>query len=66
MNMLKIYDIETAQKTILKRTPLTFTDFPPHLVASVEALFGDGVTLPLAVTQILNSVRLEGDSALRK
>jgi histidinol dehydrogenase len=66
MNMLKIYDIETAQRTILKRTPLTFTDFPPRLAAGVEKIFGDGTTPPQAVTQILNSVRLEGDSAIRK
>jgi len=46
--------------------PLTFNEYPPSLVASVEQLFGDGVTLPQAVTQILDSVRLDGDAALRK
>ena len=64
--MLKIYDLPTAQKTILKRVPLTFSEYPPGLVAAVEKLFGEGVTLPQAVTEILNSVRLDGDAALKK
>ena len=64
--MLKIYDLSTAQKTILKRVPLTFSDYPPRLVAAVGKMFGEGTSLPQAVTEILNSVRLGGDSALRK
>ncbi len=64
--MLKIYDVETAKNTILKRVPLTFTEYPPSLVAAVENLFGDGVTLPQAVHQIIDSVRLKGDVALQK
>jgi histidinol dehydrogenase len=64
--MLKIYDIETARETILKRVPLTFTDYPPRLVAAVEELFGEDVTLPQAVTQILDAVRLDGDIALKR
>jgi histidinol dehydrogenase len=64
--MLKIFDVETAKQSILKRVPLTFTDYPPGLVAAVEKMFGEGVSLPGAVTQILDSVRLEGDKALKK
>ena len=64
--MLKIYEIDQAQETILKRVPLTFTEYPPKLVASVEKLFGEGVTLPQAVSQIISSVRGDGDVALRK
>ena len=64
--MLKIYEIDQAQETILKRVPLTFTDYPVELVDSVEKLFGDGVTLPQAVSEILESVRRDGDNALRK
>lgn len=64
--MLKIYEIDQAQETILKRVPLTFTDYPVEMVASVENLFGEGVTLPQAVAEILESVRREGDNALRK
>ena len=64
--MLNIYEFDQAQETILKRVPLTFTDYPVELVASVENIFGVGVTLPQAVAEILESVRREGDRALRK
>jgi histidinol dehydrogenase len=64
--MIKIYDIPAARQTILKRQPLTLTDLPLRLTTSVENLFGKGVTPSQAVSQILKSVRLEGDSALRK
>ena len=64
--MFKIYDLETAKNTILKRIPLTIKDYPPHLVTSVEKTFGEGTTLPGAVTKVLDSVRLEGDAALLK
>ncbi len=64
--MLKIYDIDTARRTILKRTPLSSTSCPPALQASVERLFGAGVTPSQAVAQILSSVQEEGDDALRR
>ncbi|MBN1669359.1 MAG: histidinol dehydrogenase, partial [Anaerolineales bacterium] len=64
--MIKIYDIPTAQATILKRVPMTLAEYPPLLVAGVEALFGAGTTPPQAVSQILASVRQEGDAALRR
>jgi histidinol dehydrogenase len=63
--MLRIYDIETARRTILRRTPLTMMDFPPEVIAGTEQRFGKGVTPPEAVAQILRSVRLEGDQALQ-
>ncbi|HZD55108.1 MAG TPA: hypothetical protein VE136_00170, partial [Anaerolineales bacterium] len=64
--MLKIYDTETARQTILRRTPLTMMDFPPEVIAGTEKRFGKGVSPPAAVAQILRSVRLEGDQALRR
>ncbi|MEJ2267213.1 MAG: histidinol dehydrogenase [Anaerolineales bacterium] len=64
--MLRIYDIETARRTILRRTPLTMMDFPPEVIAGTEQRFGKGVTPPEAVAQILRSVRLEGDQALQR
>lgn len=64
--MLKIYDLETAQRTILRRKPLNMMDFPPRLVAATEEQFGRGVTPPQAVAEILRSVREQGDRALRR
>jgi len=63
--MFKIYDIETAQRTILRRTPLNTTDYPSSLIAGVEQIFGKGVSPYEAVRHILSSVKEAGDSALR-
>jgi histidinol dehydrogenase len=64
--MLSIYDVETAKKTILKRTPLNNVTYPSATLVRTEQLFGKGITPPQAVTLILASVRLEGDAALRR
>jgi histidinol dehydrogenase len=64
--MLTILDIETAQATILRRTAVGAESTPERPLASVERLFGAGVTPPQAVARILAAVRDEGDSALRR
>jgi len=64
--MIKIYDIETAQRTILQRRPLNAMTYPPAVLAATERLFGTGVTPPQAVALILASVQAEGDVALRR
>ena len=63
--MIKILDMETASKSILKRTPIGDEEFPLSLLEGVEAIFGEGVDPAGAVTQILGSVRSLGDSALQ-
>jgi len=63
--MLKIFDVETASQTILRRVPLGDQDYPEPLLEGVENIFGSGVGPPEAVSQILESVRKEGDSALK-
>ncbi len=61
--MLKIYDVETAKSTILKRTGLQAENSPAALERTA-ALFGAGVTPAEAVRRILASVQAEGDAAL--
>ena len=63
--MLKIYDLPDARRTILKRRG-SDRAWPPRLLAGVEKIFGAGVTPPEAVSRILESVRQEGDAALRR
>jgi histidinol dehydrogenase len=63
--MLKLYDVESARRTILRRKTASAADYPPALLASTEQIFGAGVTPPQAVAQIMRSVRDEGDAALR-
>ncbi len=64
--MLNLYNVETAQKTILQRSPLNAMAFPPSTLARTEQLFGRGITPPQAVATILASTQTEGDAALRK
>lgn len=64
--MFKIYDLDTALKTILLREPLITQQVPDSIKRKVEEVFGGGITPYQAVTQILTSVREGGDSALRK
>jgi histidinol dehydrogenase len=64
--MLKIFDIETARRTILKRDPEAMQAYPPALLEGVESIFGSGVSPAEAVEQILASVREGGDTALER
>lgn len=62
--MLKIFDIENAKKTILRRDPTTLDDYPQKLLEGVAEIFGEGVGPAEAVTRILKTVRDEGDAAV--
>jgi len=64
--MFKIYDLDTARNTILKRVPLNQQPIPETLRQGVEDLFGAGTTPDQAVRQILRSIQEEGDPALKK
>jgi histidinol dehydrogenase len=63
--MLKIYDVETAQKTILKRIPPDETDVPPIVLDRIAETFGERISAEEAVRRILRDVRTRGDAALR-
>jgi histidinol dehydrogenase len=66
---LKIYDIPSAKETILKRSlelySTALTQSSPALLRRTAELFGEGVTPSQAVARILQSVRENGDEALR-
>ncbi len=64
--MIKIYDVETAKKSILRRDLQSIFDYPDSLTRSTEKLFGNGVNPEKAVEIILTSVSAEGDAAIRK
>ncbi len=64
--MIQIYDVPTAQGTILRRQALNTMEYPASVLQRTAALFGEGVTPPLAVAQILASVQQEGDAALKR
>jgi histidinol dehydrogenase len=61
---MKIYDIPTAKETILKRS-FDLNKSSLAMLKRTAELFGEGVTPVMAVARILQSVREEGDEALR-
>ena len=63
---MKVYKIEEAKQTILKRKALQRMEYSPLTIQRTEEFFGAGITPPMAVEIILNSVEDEGDSAMRK
>jgi histidinol dehydrogenase len=62
--MFKIYDVETAQRGILKRLPLDARPVPKALLQGIANLFGEPLTPEEAVRRILGDVRQRGDEAL--
>jgi histidinol dehydrogenase len=64
--MLKIYTMDEAEKTILKRVPLDDMPVSPQLLERIQHLFGLPLAPYEAVRQILKEIRSEGDAALKR
>jgi len=64
--MFPIYDVETAQKTILKRTPLDEMPVPPVVLERLKTTFGKEISPADAVREIIRDIRTNGDSAVRQ
>lgn len=63
--MIKIYTVDEANRSILRRERALEPAVPPALQASLERLFGHGATPETAVAHIIRDVRRSGDAALR-
>lgn len=63
--ILPIYDLKTAQATILKRQPPDELDVPEVVLEGIEKRFGERLSPEDAVRKVLRDVRDRGDSALR-
>lgn len=63
--MIKIFSVEEAQRTILRREMALEPEVPPTLQARLDALFGEGSTPDTAVATILRTIRQQGDTAVR-
>jgi histidinol dehydrogenase len=64
--MFPIYDVETAKKTILKRTPLDEMPVPQQVLDRLKLTFGQAITPAEAVRQIIRDIRTNGDAAVRQ
>jgi histidinol dehydrogenase len=63
---MKIFTVEEARQTILRRKPLNRSEYSPLTVKRTEEFFGKNKTPPQAVEIILRSIEKEGDQAVRK
>ena len=64
--MIKIFTVDEAKETILRRETALEPEVPERLQASLDRLFGAGSTPETAVSRILRDVRQQGDAALRQ
>ena len=63
---MPIYDVPTAQRTILRRQPWDDFEVPARMLDANERLFGERIGPDEAVRRILADVRSRGDAALRQ
>jgi len=63
--MFPIIDVETAQKTILKRQSIDEIPVSAGNQKRLSATFGEGTTPAQAVSRIIQDIRRGGDQALR-
>ncbi len=64
--MIQIYDVYTARQSILQRASGPDKFYSTAVAEMVEKVFGAGVTPSQAVTEIVESVRKDGDFALQQ
>jgi histidinol dehydrogenase len=64
--MIRIFDVETAKKSILKRIPPDETRVTPAVLERLAATFGEKINAEEAVKRILTDIRARGDAALRE
>jgi histidinol dehydrogenase len=64
--MIRIFDVETAKKSILKRIPPDETRVTPAVLERLAATFGETINAEEAVKRILADIRARGDAALRE
>jgi histidinol dehydrogenase len=61
---MKIFSVDEANESILKRKALNRMEYSPQILQRTEDLFGKGVTPPMAVEIILQSVEEDKDRAI--
>ncbi len=66
MSTLRVYTVDEARKTILRRRPPAEEVLPPAVAARIREVFGEELGAALAVRRIIDAVRREGDAAVRR
>lgn len=63
---MRIVDVETAQRTILRRPAWDEIEISEDLAGNIAAIFGERIGPDEAVRRVLRDVRVRGDTALRE
>lgn len=63
---MRIYDVDAAQKSILRRAAWDEISVPDSMMDGIESLFGERITPDEVVRRILRDVRERGDAAVRE
>lgn len=64
--MFKIFDVKSAQTTILRRTSLDEMKVSASVQTRIKDLFGEIISPEEVVKRILRDVRMRGDAAIRE
>ena len=61
---MKIYSLEEAKNTLLKRRPIGMQEVSEKTLEGIRAIFGEALSPAQAVERILADVQARGDQAL--
>lgn len=64
--MIKIFTVDEAKRTILKRNSFNLIEYSPATIERTVHYFGKDVSPPQAVEKIILSVYKDGDAAVKK
>jgi len=62
--MLKIYSADIARQTILQRAPVGDIHVTPTLAQGIERVFGEPLSLEVAIARILRDIHQRGEAAI--
>ncbi len=66
MAAIRIYTVDEARATILRRRPPAEETLPPAVAGRVRQVFGEDLGAAEAVRRIIDAVRRDGDAAVRR
>lgn len=62
---IRVFNVEEAQATILRRKPLDLSEVTPRMADGIRRVFGEDLTPAQVVDRILADVQATGDTAVR-
>jgi histidinol dehydrogenase len=66
MRLNVVYGLEQAGELLVRADPMDLSSLPKGVLARTRQAFGDGVTPEQSVARVIDAVRREGDTAVRR